>query len=130
MGTYQVPRDVKGEGRIFFVFSKKALVYTAIGVFVGFLFSLIFSIFNLSIVGYILMGLLGGLGFVIGTFKMPDTTAFDITKKTGGEKIDDVIVRAIKFKRAGKRIYINESAEKLREALENPKDKKEAKDGK
>ena len=130
MGTYQVPRDVKGEGRIFFIFSKKALVYTAIGVFVGFLFSLIFSMFNLQIIGYILMGLLGGLGFIIGTFKMPDTTTFEITKKTGGEKIDDIIVRAVKFKRAGRRIYINESSEKLRAALENPKDKKEAKDGK
>ncbi len=130
MGTYQVPRDVKGEGRIFFIFSKKALVYTAIGVFVGFLLSLIFSIFNLKIIGYILIGLLGVIGFIIGTFKMPDTTAFDITKKTGGEKIDDVIVRAIKFQRAGRRIYINESSEKLRAALENSKDKKEAKDGK
>ena len=55
MGTYQVPRNVKGEGRILFIFSKKALLYTVIGVGVGFLFSLLFSIVGLQIVGYIIM---------------------------------------------------------------------------
>ena len=83
MGTYQVPRDVKGEGRILLIFSKKAILYTIIGVGIGFIFQLIFSIIKLQIVGYILMGIFGVIGFIIGTFKMPDTTAFEITKKTG-----------------------------------------------
>ena len=30
MGTYNLPRDVKGEGRILFVFSTKALIYSII----------------------------------------------------------------------------------------------------
>ena len=29
--AYQIPRNVKGEGRILFIFSKKALITTAIG---------------------------------------------------------------------------------------------------
>ena len=93
MGTYNLPRNVKGEGRILFIFSAKALVYTFIGVCVGLIFYLIFSLVNLSTVGIVIVGVLGLLGFIIGTFKMPDSTAFEITKKTGGENIDDVITK-------------------------------------
>ena len=46
------------------------------------------------------------IGFGIGTFKMPNTKNFEITKKTGGEKIDDVLLRFIKFKMKKNRIYI------------------------
>ena len=31
MGTYNIPRNVKGEGRILFIFSTKALISTAVG---------------------------------------------------------------------------------------------------
>lgn len=106
MGTYQVPRNVKGEGRILMVFSVKALIYTVVGVGIGFIFKLIFGIVNLDVVGYVFMGVLGLAGFIIGTFKMPDTNTFNITKKTGGEKIDDVIKRAIKFRLHGGKIYV------------------------
>ncbi len=106
MGTYQVPRNVKGEGRILFIFSTKALIYTLIGIGIGFIFVLLFGIVNLPIVGYIFMGICAILGFVIATFKVPDTTAFEITKKTGGENIDDVIKRAFKFRKSGGNIYV------------------------
>ncbi len=106
MGTYNLPRNVKGEGRILFVFSAKALVYTFIGACVGLIFYLIFSLVNLSTVGIVIVGLLGLLGFIIGTFKMPDSTAFEISKKTGGENIDDVIIRFIKFKLKKNKIYL------------------------
>ena len=125
MGTYQVPRNVKGEGRILFIFSKKALIYSAIGLGAGFLFVLIFGIIGLSVIGYILMGLFAILGFIIGTFKMPDTNSFEITKKTGGENIDDVIKRAIKFSRKGKRIYLYEKPQNLKINIDKTKDKKE-----
>ena len=36
MGTYNLPRDVKGEGRILFIFTGKSMLYTAIGATVGF----------------------------------------------------------------------------------------------
>ena len=35
MATHNIPRNVKGEGRILSVFSYKALVYTAVGLGVG-----------------------------------------------------------------------------------------------
>ena len=106
MGTYNLPRNVIGEGRILFVFSTKALIYTMAGAGIGFVFYLIFSIVKLNIVGIILMLLFALIGFTIGTLKVPETNAFEITKKTGGENIDDVIKRAIKFKMNRNRIYI------------------------
>ena len=46
------------------------------------------------------------IGFVVGTFKVPDSTAFEITRKAGGANIDEVILRLIKFKQKKKRIYL------------------------
>jgi len=124
MGTYQVPRNVKGEGRILFIFSTKALIYTAVGLVIGFIFKIIFGIVNLDIIGYILIVVLGLAGFIIGTLKMPDTNSFEITKKTGGENIDDIIKRAIKFHRDGKKIYVYEKKENLKKINENTNEKK------
>ena len=109
MGTYNLPRDVKGEGRILFIFSAKALVYTAIGGACGLPFYLIFRMFSMNLVGIIIMAILGLIGFVVGTFKMPDSNNFKITQKTGGENIDDIIRRGIKFKMKKNRIYVYES---------------------
>ncbi len=106
MNTYNIPRNVKGEGRILYVFSTKALIYTFVGLCVGLVFNFIFKLIGLSTVGIILLVVCGVLGFVIATFKVPDTTAFEITKKTGGENIDDVIRRAIKFKMEHNKIYL------------------------
>ena len=118
MNTYNIPRNVKGEGRILFVFSTKALIYTAIGAGAGFFISLILNLLNLNFVGYIIIVLLGFLGFVIGTFKMPNTNAFAITRDTGGENIDDVIKRYFQFKMAKKRIYVCTKPETTKEDKE------------
>ena len=121
MGSYNIPRNVKGEGRILFVFSAKALVYTTIGGACGLPFYFIFSLFSMNIVGLIFICVLGLIGFVIGTFKMPDSNNFKITQKTGGENIDDVIKRWIKFKKQKNRIYVYKD-----DVIEN---KEETKDG-
>lgn len=106
MNTYNIPRNVKGEGRILFVFSTKALIYTSIGAVIGTLFYLIFKLVGMTTLGFIFILLFGLIGFVIGTFKVPDSTAFEITKKTGGENIDDVIKRYVKFKTGKGKIYV------------------------
>ena len=46
------------------------------------------------------------IGFVIGTFKVPEIEGVTFTKKVGGENIDDVIKKAIKFKIKKNRIYV------------------------
>ena len=107
MGTYGLPRDVKGEGRILFVFSTKALIYTCIGAAVGLLFYFILNLVGLGFIGIIISILLGGVGFVIGTFKVPDTNSFELARKAGGENIDEVLKRVVKFKMKKNQIYVN-----------------------
>ena len=106
MGTYLIPRDLKGEGRILTVFSYKALVYTVVGLIIGYLFSYLFKMINLKMVGTVIMIVFALIGFLIGTVNMPNTKNFEITKKTGGEKIDEILLRLIKFKMKKNRIYV------------------------
>ena len=106
MKTYEIPRNYKGEGRILFIFSTKALIYTVIGATIGLVFYFIFSMMKLKMVGLIIVGVLGLIGFAIGTFKIPESSAFKFTKLTGGENIDDIFLRWIKFRKKGNKIYI------------------------
>lgn len=59
----------------------------------------------------ILIAVFALIGYSIGTFKVPDIGAFAFTKKVGGEAIDDVILRAIKFKKSNNKIYIYDKEE-------------------
>ena len=68
------------------------------------------------------MAILGLIGFVVGTFKMPDSNNFKITQKTGGENIDDIIRRGIKFKMKKNRIYVYESENEIETEEEETKD--------
>ena len=98
MSTYNVPRNTKGEGKILFVFSTKALIYTAIGIGIGWVFYFLFNLIGLSIVGIIIMAILGLIGFSIATFNMPNIQKIDVANKNAGQKIDEVIRKYIKFK--------------------------------
>lgn len=115
MQTYEIPRDYKGEGRILYIFSTKGLIYTCVGAGIGLIFYLVFKILGMSMVGLIITLIFAVIGFAIGTLKMPETTAFQITKKTGGENIDDVILRWIKFKKNGNKVYIYKSEEETKD---------------
>ena len=107
MGMHMIPRNVKGEGRLFYIFSVKALIYTVVGLGLGLPFYFILSAAKLGYVGIIISLIFGVIGFIIGTLKIPETDSFEITRKTGGEKIDDIIMRYIKFKKNNKnKIYI------------------------
>ena len=107
MGSYNVPRNVKGEERFLFIFTGKGIITTMIGGAIGWvLFYPILSAFNLKIAGIIATLIFALIGFAIGTFKIPDTNSFEITRKTGGENIDDIILRYIKFKMKKKKLYV------------------------
>lgn len=112
MGTYNLPRSVKGEGRILFVFTGKSMIYTVVAGTFGLIFYFIFSLFDLRMVGLIITAVFALMGFVIGTIKMPNISKFKFTQKTGGENIDDVIKRAIKFRTKGRKIYIYKEEKK------------------
>ena len=115
MGTYNLPRNVKGEGRILFIFSTKSLVTTCIGGAVGLVFYLIFKLINLSMVGFIITLFFALIGYIIGTFKIPDTNGFELARKAGGENLDDIIIRYIKFKKNSKKLYVYTKEEDLNE---------------
>ena len=107
MGTYNLPRNVKGENRILFIFTTKSLIYSVVAAGIGLPFYFILKMFNLIMVGIIieeLFTLIGGFG--IGTIKITEIARFEFSKKTGGEAVDDVIKRAILFKTKGKKIYV------------------------
>lgn len=112
MGTYNLPRNVKGEGRILFIFSTKGLITTCIGGGIGLIFYAIFSLFGLKMVGIIITLIFAAIGYAIGMLKVPNTNGLEITKKTGGENIDEVIMRYIKFKTNKKKYYVYTKEEK------------------
>ena len=112
MGTYNLPRNVKGEGRILFIFSTKGLITTCIGGAVGLIFYFLFSIIGLKTVGIIITLIFAAIGYAIGMLKVPNAGGLQITKKTGGENIDDVIKRYIKFKMNKKKYYVYTKEEK------------------
>ena len=106
MSTHNIPRNVKGESRILMIFSVKALIYTAVGAGIGLILSFIINMFNIKYLGFATILFFGLIGFIIGTFKVPETSAFKFTQKVGGENLDDVIKRAIKFKLNKNKIYM------------------------
>lgn len=111
MGPYNIPRKVNDEGRILFIFTGKSMIYTVVGAGVGLIFYLILLACNLKFIGMIVIAVFALIGYTIGMFKVPDIGAFAFTKKVGGETIDDIIMRAIKFKNKKGRIYVYEDEE-------------------
>ena len=112
MGTYNLPRNVKGEGRILFIFSTKGLITTCVGGGIGLILYFILSLLNLKTVGIVITLLFAAIGYAIGMLKVPNTNGMEITRKTGGENIDDVIMRYIKFRTNKKKYYVYTKEEK------------------
>ena len=106
MEVHEIPRNYKGEGRILYIFSMKALGFTAAGLAIGLIFYFIFNMLGMQMIGIGIDIFFGVIGFSIGTFKIPDTKKFKFTEKTGGETIDDIIRRWFKFKRQKNKIYV------------------------
>ena len=105
--SYVIPRDTKGEGRILMIFTKKSFLWTIGGAGAGLvLIYPICSILGVPLIGMIGALILGLIGFGIGALKMPNSNNFEILRKTGGEDIDEILIRLIKFKRKGKKIYL------------------------
>lgn len=112
MGTYYIPRNVKGEGRILFIFTGKSLMYTAIGAGIG--FPIQFIVANIIRVQYwgVVATLIGALiGFTIGTLKIPKLSFIKNSNDIAGENIDEIIKRYFMFKKEKNKIYINKEME-------------------
>jgi len=89
------------------IFTTKSLIYASITGAIGLIFYYIFgTMLKMQWVGIGIAVFFAFIGYAIATFKIPDSPKFEITRKNGGEKIDEIILRAIKFKQKGKRIYL------------------------
>lgn len=87
------------------VFTAKSLIYTcATGAF-GAIFFYLFLTLGMGVIGTIILFAFAGIGFVVGTFRIPDNNAFGFTKRAGGEKIDEAIIKWYKFKKKKNVIY-------------------------
>ena len=111
MGTYNLPRNVKGEGRILFIFTRKSLIWTAGAAIVRLILLMILKAIGLIKIGVILFLLLAFIGFAIGTFKVPNLSGMKWAKINAGENLDDIIFRAIKFKQKKNKIYVYKGEE-------------------
>ncbi len=102
MGTHLIPREVDGEARILLIFTPKGFFGILIGAVPGILFEELFKMAGAPVVGYILLAICMVCGWVIGQMKMPQSRAFDLLRKTGGEYIKDIIKNYIKFRKTRK----------------------------
>lgn len=105
MGTYYIPRNLKGESRLLYIFTMKSLITTFAGGIVGALFYFIIGIIlKQNMIGLIVLAVFALIGFGIGTIKIPTLAGLNFTKKVGGESLDEIIVRYIKF-RSSRKLY-------------------------
>ena len=77
------------------------------------IFYLLFSVIGLKMIGIIITLIFAAIGYAIGMLKVPESDGLEITRKTGGENIDDVIKRYIKFKKNNKKLYVYTKEENL-----------------
>lgn len=94
------------------IFSGKAMIYTLIGAGIGYIFHSILKSIGIGTIGLIILILFAGIGFVIGTCKMPPIESIKLCRQTAGENIDDIIKRGIKFKLKKNKIYVYAKEEK------------------
>lgn len=88
------------------IFTTKSLIYTCATGVVGLIFYFIFgATLGLTWLGIGLAVICAAIGFVIGTFKIPDNNGTELTRKLGGEDIDKAILRWFKFRKKGNIIY-------------------------
>lgn len=106
-GSYYVPRSVKGEGRLLYIFTIKSFAVTLAFGLVGVLFYfLLKSFIKISIMGaIIIIAIFAAIGYALSAVTIPDSPAMGPLRKAGGENIGAMIIRAIMF-RSKKKIYL------------------------
>lgn len=130
--SYFVPRNVKGESRILYIFTMKSFITTAVMGLIGFgLAKLVGTVVSLTLIQTILfIAVFGGVGYAIGALKIPDSPVMGPFRKAGGEELTDILLRFITFN-SKKKVYIyNLNREEfVRESIlkKEEKDEKEVK---
>lgn len=105
MGTYYIPRNLKGNSRILYIFTIKSLIYTAIGAGIGLVLYFIFAtMLQIKPLGIGLLAIFAVSGFAIGTIKIPRFAGIPFTKNIAGDSLDEIIKRYLLFK-SNRKVY-------------------------
>ena len=106
-GSYYVPRSVKGESRILYIFTIKSFAATLAFGLVGVLFYFLLKTFiPISIWGaIIIIAIFAAIGYALSAITIPDVPMMGPLRKAGGENIGAMLIRALSFKRK-KKIYL------------------------
>ncbi len=107
MGTHLIPRsDVKGQDRLFIFFTVPGLIGTVCALLPAIPIFMILDHMNKVIVGFVVLGVFGFIGFIIGQGKVPDGASFGLSKKVGGLYIRDVIKDWLAFGKNKKKFVL------------------------
>ena len=106
-GSYYVPRSVKGETRILYMFTIKSFIVTLVFALLGWAVTLLVGqIVKLAIMPTLVIILIfGAIGYALATLTIPDVPAMGKLRKAGGENIGSMLIRAMTFNKK-KRIYL------------------------
>ena len=109
MKKHEIPRKKQNETRIFVIFSIRSLISTVIGIMVGVIIGIIPLLLNFQVGMFILVGIFGLLGFIIGTFPVMYIPGIPITKEVQGEYLYNLVFRYYIFRgRRSLKTYIEE----------------------
>lgn len=98
MVAHEIPREKKNETRIFVIFSIRSLASTVIGVVIGALLGLIINLFKIPYLPYVLVGIFGLIGFLVGTVPIIYIPGIPVTKEVQGEYLYNVLLKYSLFK--------------------------------
>ena len=102
MGTHLIPREIDGDARILIIFTGKGFLGLLIGFIPGIILQQLIAYSGAEVVSYLVLLFCGLVGFAIGQLKIPESRAFDLFRKTGGEYIRVVIKNYFAFKKKRK----------------------------
>lgn len=111
MGTYYIPRNLRGETRILVIFTVKSLISTAAGAVLGSIFYFMLNILGFKTAGIIILAVMALLGFAIGAIKIPFIPGIPFTRNIAGDPLSEIIFRYFKFK-TNRKIYTYTKEEK------------------
>lgn len=97
---YNIPRKFNKESRIFYIFTKKSLIYTGIGAAIGIVFVKLLTALDNPILGVIMFFVCSVPFFFFGNYTYSKDNPFN-----GGEDMDTVVIRMFR-KKFNKKIYI------------------------
>ena len=108
-GSYVVPRNVKGESRLLYIFTIKSFIATLAfglsGLGIWFLIQTLAGFTSSIFVTIAVVAVLAGIGYALATVKIPDIPMMGALRKAGGENIGAMLIRLVTFRKK-KKIYV------------------------